>query len=274
MKTIFAIFMSMYISLSAQIFDCFPFFNELDLLEVRLNELCNHVDKFILVEWTETHSGKPKPLYYEENKERFQKFSDKIVHIVLTNHMETTINWDRENYQREQIMQGLAKCNPKPHDIIIVSDLDEIVRAQSISNIAKALRINPVVGCSHRWYVGYLNMRCRDNWDGAIATTWKYLMKNHPSLTQLRLDHHLGHKFPVIKNGGWHFSWLGGHELVVKKLESYAHQEDDIPENKTGNFVFIRHKDQDLKLEKIGASFPNFIQENREYFIEIGFIYN
>ena len=67
-----------------QVYDCFPFFNELELLEVRLGELYDHVDKFVIVECTETYRGKPKPLYYAENKNRFEKFSDKIIHIVKT----------------------------------------------------------------------------------------------------------------------------------------------------------------------------------------------
>lgn len=65
------------------IYDCFSFFNELDLLEIRLNTLDKVVDKFILFESTLTHTGNPKPLYYAENKDRFAKFSDRIVHIVV-----------------------------------------------------------------------------------------------------------------------------------------------------------------------------------------------
>ena len=52
-------------------YDCFSFFNELDLLEIRLNVLKDAVDKFVLVEAGETHSGKPKPLYFKENEARF-----------------------------------------------------------------------------------------------------------------------------------------------------------------------------------------------------------
>lgn len=53
------------------IIDCFTFFNELDVLEIRLRELDGVVDRFVLVEATLTHQGKPKPLLYAENKERF-----------------------------------------------------------------------------------------------------------------------------------------------------------------------------------------------------------
>lgn len=65
------------------VYDCFSFFNELDLLEIRLNTLDSIVDKFILVESTLTHTGNQKPLFYAENKSRFKKFNDKIIHIIV-----------------------------------------------------------------------------------------------------------------------------------------------------------------------------------------------
>ena len=65
------------------IYDCFMFFNELDVLEIRLNELYHAVDKFILVEATKTHAGKDKTLFFNENKQKFSKFLDKIQHIII-----------------------------------------------------------------------------------------------------------------------------------------------------------------------------------------------
>ena len=66
------------------VYDCFQFFNELDILKIRLNVLSPVVDKFVISEATETFSGLPKPLYYEENKEMFREFEDKIIHQVVT----------------------------------------------------------------------------------------------------------------------------------------------------------------------------------------------
>ena len=65
------------------IYDCFPFFNELDLLEIRLNELSGVVDRFVLSEAELTHNGDRKPLYFNEHKDRFAKFADKIIHIIV-----------------------------------------------------------------------------------------------------------------------------------------------------------------------------------------------
>ncbi|HXP48954.1 MAG TPA: hypothetical protein VN922_03315, partial [Bacteroidia bacterium] len=65
------------------VYDCFTFFNELDILEIRLNVLDKVVDKFVLVEATRTHQGKEKPLYYNENKTRYVAFADRIIHIII-----------------------------------------------------------------------------------------------------------------------------------------------------------------------------------------------
>ena len=95
------------------IYDCFTFFNELDLLEIRLNVLNGCVDKFVLVEMGKTHTGKDKPLVFEQNKERFSIFKDKIIHIIVDDYPELEKSesdgygnkWLLENYQRDAIMR-------------------------------------------------------------------------------------------------------------------------------------------------------------------------
>ena len=134
------------------IYDCFSFFNELDLLEIRLNTLDSIVDKFILVESTLTHTGKAKPLYYAENKNRFEKFNNKIIHIIVDefpyfqNINTREMAWIRENCQRNAILRGI----PKPandDDYLIIADLDEIPSPEAIK---KALSYNGVTHLSLR----------------------------------------------------------------------------------------------------------------------------
>ena len=121
------------------IYDCFSFFNELDILEIRLNTLNEVVDKFVLVEAPWTFTGNPKPLYFEENKERFKLFLDKIIHIVADQPpVSPTVTerenaWIRESHQRNSINAGLN--NAKNNDLIIISDLDEIPNPQIIKKI-------------------------------------------------------------------------------------------------------------------------------------------
>jgi len=136
------------------VIDIFPFFNELDLLEIRLNILNDYVDKFVICEATETFSGKPKPLYFKENEERFAKWKDKIVHYVVDdfpNDKEiydkaikspNTGNkehwWVREFYQKESAIKALSFC--KEDDIIMVSDVDEIPNPNILKEIKYALQ--------------------------------------------------------------------------------------------------------------------------------------
>ena len=79
-----------------------------------------------------THQGNPKPLYFEENKNRFEKFLHKIIHIVVDDFPQTNDAWVRENYQRNAIFRGLS--GSKDDDIIVISDVDEIPNHKSILN--------------------------------------------------------------------------------------------------------------------------------------------
>jgi hypothetical protein len=107
------------------IYDCFPFFNELELLEVRLHELDGLVDKFVLVEATKTFPGHPKPLHFADNRERFSAFADKIIHVVVEDMPGgdgPRDHWVRDRFQRNAIGRGLLNC--QPDDVIMVSDMD------------------------------------------------------------------------------------------------------------------------------------------------------
>ncbi|MFH1563854.1 MAG: N-acetylglucosaminyltransferase, partial [Nitrospirota bacterium] len=102
------------------IIDCFMFFNELDLLEIRLHSLASYVDRFVLVESPITHSGNPKPLFFEENKDKFKDFN--ITHLIYLP-AERGI-WGREIRQRAYLLNGIADADPE--DMILISDVDEI----------------------------------------------------------------------------------------------------------------------------------------------------
>jgi len=88
------------------IYDCFTFFNEHSVLDIRLNTLYDHVDKFILVEATRSHQNLPKPLYFDENKSMYSKFLDKIIHVVIDTYPEHTY-FSFEEHQRDQIYAKL-----------------------------------------------------------------------------------------------------------------------------------------------------------------------
>lgn len=109
----------------SRVFDCFPFFNELDVLDIRLAELDPLVDHFVIVEATRTFTAKPKPLYFADNRARYQRYAAKIIHVVVDDiPLDAPTHWAREAHQREAIMRGLTEA--KPDDIIVISDCDEI----------------------------------------------------------------------------------------------------------------------------------------------------
>ena len=116
-----------------KIYDCFTFFNELELLDLRLKELYNHVDYFVLVEATLTHTGKPKELIFEKNKDKYSDYLDKIIYVKvndLPDYNDFEGIWEPENFQRNCIVRGLT--NAEDSDVIMVSDIDEIPRPSAI----------------------------------------------------------------------------------------------------------------------------------------------
>lgn len=224
------------------IYDCFSFFNELSLLEIRLNELSPVVDRFVLVEATLTHSGKPKPLYYNENKVQFSEFRDKIIHVIVDDmpvtpeEIERAItpsdrlwlaggyqygdDWVRERFQRNAIMRAIYACNPD--DIIIIEDADEIIRSDVIQSFEQTL-VDGSNAIGQNFYMGYFNLMCTNMpWWGSKVLRRKFV--TNPSEHRF---HTVASKY--FENSGWHFTYLGNTDDIKLKIQSYAHQEFNNP---------------------------------------------
>lgn len=228
------------------IYDCFSFFNELNLLEIRLNELAGVVDRFVIAEAELTQHGEEKPLYFEANKLRFAKFADKIIHIVVTREelrkaeQGATFqerSWMRENIQRNAIAMGLAETGAKDDDIIIVSDLDEIPRAAAVREAASVIKRGEIIAFRLNNYTFFLNFRNASNpyWgnDPKMADCATFFSKAAyeesrdevfvlpaanigPTATRFRFLK----PSRRIQNAGWHFSYCGGIEAIVKKVKA------------------------------------------------------
>ena len=140
------------------IYDCFQFFNELDILKIRLNVLSPVVDRFVISEATETFSGLKKPLYYEENKEMFAEFQDKIIHVVVDDTPKGA-DWgthERDTFQKNAVTRGLRDCTDE--DIVIFSDLDEIPDPDKIKEILQDFDKDKIYHFAQRLFYCYLNM--------------------------------------------------------------------------------------------------------------------
>lgn len=274
------------------IYDCFSFFNELDLLEIRLNVLKDVVDRFVLVEAGETHSGRPKPLYYKENEARFAAFKDKIVYVGIERFPEICMtDWARENYQRNAISQGLQGA--KNDDTVLISDLDEIPRPELVSKYVGKRGVTVFDQDYFAYFLNYRNVR-QQWWHGTRMLSYQDFCHAFDGVKVIRnefLPEEINkgttaskircRTLPrarggqrVVKNGGWHFTSLGGAEKLAEKMASFAHQEYnpgcgriDVGELQKminagrGPFWTMR-----CFAEELDDSYPAFIRENGDRF--------
>lgn len=114
----------------ARVFDCFTFFNELDLLEIRLETLDSCVDFFVIAESPITYRADSKPLYFEENKQRFAKFLPKIRHIIVDDlpiEKGFDQNWQRETLQRAALERGLADLDETMPNILKSKKFEHLI---------------------------------------------------------------------------------------------------------------------------------------------------
>ncbi len=279
------------------IYDCFTFFNELDMLEIRLNVLNEVVDKFVLVEMSTTHTGASKPFYFDENKERFASFKDKIIHIkisdaTLDDNPETDNfgnKWYLENYQRNAIMQGLTEC--KPDDVIIISDLDEIPNPQKILQFKDTPGIKAFEMPVYSFYLNYKssepNFRSskmllfrdlqdyldNENFNDCLCVVEQYKNSTNPNTVR-------AFNVPdenLIKNGGWHFTYFGGLEQIINKRRSIVEQQynNDVnmsaeeTEKRIKAGLDIYGRPFYLKAEEIDSRFPAYIIQNQAKYAEM-----
>ena len=237
-----------------RIYDCFTFYNEFELLELRLESLHDFVDYFIIVEADKTQRNESKPFYFLQNKSRFSKFLPKIRHLMMNVSVEykggDVIDWVIENTQRDYIKHGLfdAKCD----DLILISDLDEIPNPQIFNDIINSDRVALFSQCLLPYHIPFpsafanknvsvpcqLLVRAADflevspivlnqvlhryyfdlaKKDGFWQGTVMTLYKKMPTPQTLR---NLRTMLPRVNDGGHHFSSMGGIDRVIDKVRA------------------------------------------------------
>lgn len=220
------------------IIDAFPFFNELDLLEIRLNTLDSVVDKFVLVEAGKTQTLQDKPYYFAENKERFEKFLHKIVHVKVNTYPSNDGNlWAMENHQRNQIKLGIEEIQGiQGTDIVMISDVDEIPDPNIVAQAAKMDGANCLAfGMTFQAY--YVNLTSpKKRWVGTVMTKVETLNVIEPQ--DLR---NIKDSAPRLDDAGWHLSWLGGWEKAYTKLQSCIEPLDknEVPSKEEFEKIFM-----------------------------------
>ncbi len=204
-----------------KIIDAFVFYNELDMLQYRLETLDLHVDHFVLVEATHTHTGIQKPLHFKENKHRFAKFMHKLVHVVVDDfpykdHVSDGRQWINEAFQRERGVPRGLQLIPEIdlNDYVVNSDLDEIVNPEVLQNIREGKLTCPCHTLEMDFY--YYNLTTYlGKWHAPCVTKVGFLMKTSGRWSCQN----------VIPNAGWHLSYFGDSEFIRNKLEHFGHQE-------------------------------------------------
>ena len=245
-------------SFNKKIVDSFIFYNELSLLNMRLHELYDYVDYFILVESSRTFTDNEKPLFYGENKKDFEKFQDKIIHVVVDDMPKQKGSrldpWRKEHHQRNAVARGINSIRDiNEHDMILVSDVDEIPNPLYLKQ--DTFNEHAVYTFKQRFF--YYNFSCEDlsGWHGGtIAYPYKIFQKissefeanQHTGLSLLRGSKNRkkwqksnpNNKLNVVpasvdreSHGGWHCSFFGGVDKIITKIESFSHENL----NTTGN---------------------------------------
>ena len=232
-----------------KIYDCFMFFDEEMLLDLRLNILNKYVDKFVITEATYMHSGKPKKLIFDINQ--FSKFKDKIIYKVIDKQPDNieTINKNddihtkgrklihnsikRENYQREMAKKFLEDAQDE--DIIIINDIDEIPNLDEInfSNIPNKIIIFKQKIFYYKFNLLYANLI----WHGSRACKKKFFktpqwLRNakYKKYPIWRIDIFFSNmkynNIHYVENGGWHFTNMKSPENLEKKFLNFLHHQD------------------------------------------------
>ncbi len=249
------------------VFDLCTFNGEYDVLEIRLNVLDTYVDKFVIGEAELTFSGHAKPLYFELQKERYKKFWPKIIYSIVRDYYNPRIlsymqrQMDMQNtgypflmafYQKENL-QGALFDLAKDSDTIYYGDCDELWKPQEVQDMPLKLeQLN---------YSMHLNRRSSQIWRGTIVTT--YAKVKEYGLSQIRMK-----ASEISKDGGWHFSNMGGVEEVKRKLRSYDHQEVNTEENINEMEGRVKNSTDFLGRNYIQTTdesgWPEYLKENRD----------
>lgn len=236
-----------------RIFDCFLYNGEIDVLLLRLHELHDVVDAFVVVEATRTFSGNSKPLHLRAQWALVKAFAPKIRYVVVADDIGEREAWDREHFQRNRITQGLRDA--APDDLVCLSDVDEIPRSVILSKLREG-RAQPL-GFKLDFSYFFLNYRNTAGPEAALA--WNCAFPK--SLLAVHAPEELRHgirngSIPArhIDKAGWHFSYLSDLAGIKKKISDFSNQEFNNP-------AFLDSIDIEKIVERRGDFFsrPGFV---------------
>ena len=291
------------------VYDVFPFFNELDILKMRLHILDHIVDRFVIEEATHTFSGMEKELCFEKNQAMFAAFLPKIDYVIVSDSPPELNPHQRDRYQKNHLINGLKGVHEE--DIIIFSDVDEIPNPLVLEKIIADFDPEKVYHLAQRMFHGYLNREEISRKIFSITGEFPHILAHDKNIG---LDSGLPHT-PQLKwlgskvfsarhipeagivhirefdpaspasirvdDGGWHFSYMGGSneadvsKRVIEKIKAAAHQEynhqDTLAEvgAKTVLGKDFLGSEAQFARVEIDESFPQYLREHRDEYAHL-----
>lgn len=270
------------------VYDCIPFFNELDILKLRLGILNPIVDKFIIEEATVTFSGEPKELCFEKNKEMFREYLPKIEYIVVDNSPVEAATHERDKFQKNALIKGLQDAAEE--DIIILSDVDEIPDPVALRQIVREFDPDKVYHLAQRMFYCFLNMEevsgkllsitgefpsvDRKMWLGTKVFSKRSIPEK--GIIELREASTTAANAVRVANGGWHFGYMGssGEKDVAKrigtKVAAAAHQEynDSVFLAEAADRLLLGQdlfgRDAEFRWVEVDDSYPEYLLTHRQ----------
>lgn len=198
------------------VYDVFMFSSELDILDIRLRELWDVVDFFVLVESRTYYSGEPKPAYFAQNSDRYKWASSKLRPFLHNgSHFAGNI-WTNEGIIRSATGDALSKLNPPKDSIILVADVDEIPFKETVSMFRKCEGYPDRVQLDMRGYIYSFAYRT-DTTRRASVNTYSQKTLYYSHFTDVP---------PTLADAGWHCSFCFRYiSDYINKMKNYSHRD-------------------------------------------------
>jgi hypothetical protein len=216
-----------------KIYDCFTFFNEFDLLDLRIAEMYDHVDYMVLVEADHTFQNEPKHFNFKNRMKEYEHL-DKLIYIGVEDMPLDPDPWINERHQRDSIMRGIKDADD--NDLIIISDIDEILRPSTVAQLRQGT--SSVYGFrmplfNFRYNYMLTTQDLYSVWSGAVVK--KLLDSTEDFRRQRHFLNSLGWQYSdgsvtIVEHAGWHFTYLGDNDFARTKIQSFAHSDDNTPQ--------------------------------------------
>ncbi len=271
------------------VYDCIPFFNELDILKLRMQIMAPYVDFFVIEEASVTFSGEAKSMIFAENRQLFAEFEDKIRYVAVEDSpMEGVTTHERDKYQKNQLIRAMGDC--RPEDIIIFSDVDEIPKPETLVYVIEHFEAGKIYHLAQRMFYCFLNMEEvsgnllsitgefpnveKRQWLGTKICSFADIPE--AGIVFLREVPPTDKRSVRVPEGGWHFGYMGGDgerdvaKRIGEKVQAAAHSEynskrylnEAVDRLLCGEDIF----DRDAKFVRvqIDESFPAYLRTHRE----------